>query len=104
MEKSSCLIILPPLIAVYDVPAVAAMILVSSNPILLSTVPAVHTSREGGTLLLPPSLVGRGRRRILIGQSVLPNPIGMAFGRLKLWALDRKSLTLIVVVHGPIVG
>jgi hypothetical protein len=35
---------------------------------------------------------GDGKRRILIGQSVPPTPIGMAFGRLKLWAQCRAML------------
>jgi hypothetical protein len=33
----------------------------------------------------------KGKRRILIGQSVPPTPFGMAFGRLKLSPLYRYS-------------
>jgi hypothetical protein len=36
---------------------------------------------------------GEGKQRILIGQSVPPTPIGMAFGRLKLWALSKKTIS-----------
>jgi hypothetical protein len=37
---------------------------------------------------------GEGNRRILMGQSVPPTPIGMPFGRLKLWALGPYTLSL----------
>jgi hypothetical protein len=52
MEKSSAIIKVPSLTAVYDVPAVAALSSVSSNPILLSTC-RLHEQRRG-TLPPPP--------------------------------------------------
>jgi hypothetical protein len=36
---------------------------------------------------------------ILIGQSVPPTPLGMAFGRLKLWAQDEQSPELQFLVR-----
>jgi hypothetical protein len=38
---------------------------------------------------------GEGKRRILIDQSILPTPFGMAFGRLKLSPQDRLLLQCI---------
>jgi hypothetical protein len=46
MENSSAIIKVPPLRAVYDVAAVAALKSVSSNPILLSTC-WLHEQRRG---------------------------------------------------------
>jgi hypothetical protein len=54
MEKSSAIIKVPSLTAVYDVSAVAALSSVSSNPILLSTC-RLHEQRRG--TLPPPPLV-----------------------------------------------
>jgi hypothetical protein len=39
---------------------------------------------------------GEGKRRILIGQSVLPIPFGMTFGRLKLSPLNASQMQYIV--------
>jgi hypothetical protein len=46
-EKSSAIIKVPPLTAVYDVPAVAALNSASSNPVLISTC-RLHKQRRGG--------------------------------------------------------
>jgi hypothetical protein len=53
MEKSSVLIKVPPLTAVYDVPGVAALNSVSSYPILLFYLPATR-AEKGGLYRTPP--------------------------------------------------
>jgi hypothetical protein len=52
MEKSSAILKVPPLTAVYDVQAVAALNAVSYNPILLSTC-RLHKQRRGEDIIAP---------------------------------------------------